>query len=249
MVSPRILPVLVCTALAPAVAFAQSNAAPPTERRSIEARKACAAGQVDRGIQLLADYLAATEDATAIYNMARCYEQNGLTDKAVLQFREYLRKAKELTAADRQEVVGHIRELEAAHAPPVPSPPQPDRPSPSSPEAGRPALRITGLALAGAGVVSIGAGVVFGLRVAHINSQLGAARAEEAPDAGHYRQLLREGRTAQTLQWVLMGTGTGMLGAGVACYFLARPAAEERAIAFAPWLSPGAAGARLEGTF
>jgi hypothetical protein len=101
------LPALLLLVTTPALA------APVEDPRSVEARKACVAGDVDKGIRILVDQLAATDDPTIIYNMGRCYEQNGVVDKARLQFQEYLRKARNLPADERQEVEGHIRALEA----------------------------------------------------------------------------------------------------------------------------------------
>jgi hypothetical protein len=81
--------------------------------RPAEARKACAAGKVDRGIQILAEIIVENGDANAVYNQARCYQQNGRPEQAVARFREYLRTAAELAPADRTQVEGYIVELEA----------------------------------------------------------------------------------------------------------------------------------------
>jgi hypothetical protein len=89
-------------------AHAQSS-----DERMREVKRACAAGDVDRAIRMLADLYADTNDATAIYNQARCYQQNGQSDKASLRFREYLRKARDLSPHDRAEVEGFIREADA----------------------------------------------------------------------------------------------------------------------------------------
>jgi hypothetical protein len=81
--------------------------------RPAEARKACAAGKVERGIQILAEIIVENGDANAVYNQARCYQQNGRPEQAVARFREYLRTAAELAPADRTQVEGYIVELEA----------------------------------------------------------------------------------------------------------------------------------------
>jgi hypothetical protein len=90
--------------------------APSTAERMKEVKKACAAGDVDRGVRLLADIYAETNDATAIYNQARCYQQNAEPERAAARFREYLRKATDLSPADRAEVEGFIREADAEAA-------------------------------------------------------------------------------------------------------------------------------------
>jgi hypothetical protein len=98
-----------------AAAKPPATAAKPTaaDPRPAEARKACAAGKVDRGIQILAEIIVENGDANAVYNQARCYQQNGRPEQAVARFREYLRTAAQLAPADRTQVEGYIVELEA----------------------------------------------------------------------------------------------------------------------------------------
>jgi hypothetical protein len=93
--------------LVPAAARAQGD------ERMKEVKRACAAGEVQKGINLLADLYVETNDPTAIYNQARCYQQNGMADRAANRFREYLRKAGDLRPAERAEVEGFIREADA----------------------------------------------------------------------------------------------------------------------------------------
>jgi hypothetical protein len=93
--------------LVPTAARAQGD------ERMKEVKRACAAGEVQKGINLLADLYVETNDPTAIYNQARCYQQNGMADRAASRFREYLRKAGHLPPADRAEVEGFIREADA----------------------------------------------------------------------------------------------------------------------------------------
>jgi hypothetical protein len=78
----------------------------------MQARKACAAGQVERGIELLAEIIAERNDPNAVYNQARCYQGNGRPEQALARFREYLRIAPRLTPPERRQVDGFIRELE-----------------------------------------------------------------------------------------------------------------------------------------
>ena len=77
----------------------RAHAAAP-DPRALAARQACAAGRVEQGIELLAEIVAATGDSDAVYNQARCYEQNGRPQEALARFREYLRTSKVLTAED-----------------------------------------------------------------------------------------------------------------------------------------------------
>jgi hypothetical protein len=129
---------LVVAPLQPATAQPQAQA-----DRMKEVKKACAAGDFDRGVRLLADLYAETNDPTAIYNQGRCYQQNAEPERAAARFREYLRKAKDLSPADRAEVEGFIREADAeaavraqraaqpAPAAPAPPPPQWTAPAPT----------------------------------------------------------------------------------------------------------------------
>jgi tetratricopeptide (TPR) repeat protein len=47
-----------------------------------------------------------------IYNIGRCYQNMGAPDKALASFHEYLRKEKHVTPALKQEIDGHIKEME-----------------------------------------------------------------------------------------------------------------------------------------
>ena len=79
--------------------------------RELEAKKACLGGHADKGIELLADLYAETNDPTYIYNQGRCFEQNGRFTEAVTRFREYLRKATAAAPDERAQLDKHIAEL------------------------------------------------------------------------------------------------------------------------------------------
>jgi hypothetical protein len=82
------------------------------ESKERAAKKACLLGEVDKGAEILADLYVDTNDATYIYNQGRCFEQNGKNDQAVLRFKEYLRKAKNLKNEDRDATLKKIDELQ-----------------------------------------------------------------------------------------------------------------------------------------
>ena len=88
------------------------TARPSRNRRALEARRACAAGRVEQGIELLAQIIAETGDPNAVYNQARCYQGNGRAEQALTRFREYLRIAGPLPPRERQRVRRFIVELE-----------------------------------------------------------------------------------------------------------------------------------------
>jgi hypothetical protein len=233
------------------------------DQRAVEARKACIAGDVDRGVRLLAEYFAATEDAIAVYNIGRCYEQNGLDGKAVPRFREYLLKAKDLGPAEREEIEKHIKVLEDRQSHPsaptsVRKATDDARVPPTATLAVRPddttapgnkRLRVTGLALGGVGVAALGTGAVFALQVRSTNDDLAAERRKASPEASRYTALQQSGRRAQSLQWVSLGVGAAALAAGATCYLFGRPSKEEARVAIAPWLGLQARGADLRVSF
>jgi tetratricopeptide (TPR) repeat protein len=107
----RALMVALVVAL-PATALAQPKPA-SRELREAEARRACAAGQVEKGIDLLAELLVELGHPNYVYNQARCYQQNGRAEEAINRFREYLRSAPNISTSERQRVEGFVTELEA----------------------------------------------------------------------------------------------------------------------------------------
>src|SRR5512140_2796046 len=115
----------------------QTAWAAPRESQERAARQACLLGDVATGTEILADLYLDSKDPTHIYNQARCYEQNGQNEQAVLRFREYLRKADQLPAADVAAVEQKIAELQAkdkgrSAAPVVPPPLPAPAPAPAS---------------------------------------------------------------------------------------------------------------------
>jgi hypothetical protein len=101
-------------ALAVILAAAPTARGANVESRQRAAKKACLLGEVDRGAEILADLYVETNDETYIYNQGRCFEQNGKNEPAVLRFKEYLRKAKNLRPADRDAVLKKIAELQGS---------------------------------------------------------------------------------------------------------------------------------------
>jgi hypothetical protein len=231
---------LACKALTIAtvlVSAARAQAQPADDPREIEARAACAAGDAEKGVALLARLFAETGDYTWVYNQGRCYQQNGRAEEALNRFREYLRRAKDLSAEDRSEVEGFISELEGelsrrSSGPPGSTKPgDPEKPAPeasvrtsSAPDrgAGWPWQTKAGVgAVAGAGVALV-VGVVF-----HVSRE---GKADDFVSAGcgtsdlsvaNCRSLYDGVKTAERLMLVgyvgaavLGGTGAVMLWLG-----------------------------------
>jgi tetratricopeptide (TPR) repeat protein len=84
------------------------------DAREMEARQAFAAGEYKDALDIYTKLYAEKLHPTYLRNIARCYQNLGDADHAISSFREYLRKAKDLTAQERQEVEGFIAEVDKA---------------------------------------------------------------------------------------------------------------------------------------
>jgi hypothetical protein len=234
--------------------------------RAVEARKHCAAGRVEEGIELLARIVGETGDPHAVYNQARCYQQNGRAAEALERFKEYRRTRTDLTPRERAEVEGHIRELEAAleHArpanPPAPStglpslavapaaPAEPSLPRASLVPQQRSRLaRSAVIGLAAAGVAGIAGGAFFGWQERRtqieVESQQGLV-----PNAV-FQERIERGRRAEVLQWLGYGVGAAALIGSAAVHLFSRPRAAESTVTAAVVASPGGAGLLVRGHF
>ena len=80
--------------------------------RELKAREEFAAGRYEAALDIFAKLYAETLHPVYLRNVARCYQNLEQPDRAITSFREYLRKAKTVTPADRAEVEGYIKEME-----------------------------------------------------------------------------------------------------------------------------------------
>ena len=76
-----------------------AHAAKPDNATEMKAREAFAAGRYEEALELFAKLYAQTVHPVYLRNIGRCYQNLGDPDKAISAFREYLRKAKAITAA------------------------------------------------------------------------------------------------------------------------------------------------------
>ncbi len=252
---------------------AEDRPAPQEDRRALEARRACAAGRVEQGIELLAQIIAETGDANAVYNQARCYQGNGRAEQALTRFREYLRIAGPLLPRERQRIRRYLFELEREVEvrgsrreafPPLPAPPAPapalqlpavvtETAPPVVVASGAPRmLRIAAVTTAVLGLVPLGGAVYFGLQARRIEDELEQRRATVSPE--DFDRQFREGQRATTLQWVGCALGGTMFASAGVMYLLSRRArepqgAESAAVTMAPLLSARGAGALVRGRF
>lgn len=84
-----------------------------TDKREIDARQAFAAGRYQQALDLFAELYAEKLHPTYLRNIGRCYQNLQQPDKAINAFRDYLRQAKDLPAAEKSEIDGYVAEMEA----------------------------------------------------------------------------------------------------------------------------------------
>jgi hypothetical protein len=99
---------LVAASLALAAGTAQADRA--TE---VRARKAFAAGQYGEAIDLFAQLYAETLHPVYLRNLGRAHQMAGHGTQALDFFRQYLKKGRSITSAERSEIEGYITALEA----------------------------------------------------------------------------------------------------------------------------------------
>jgi len=231
--------------------------------RESQAKTDCLAGRYQAGVDLLARLFAETGNATYIYNQGRCYEQNGKCDEAILHFREFLRKAKDLAAEEKAEVNGHIIDCQAmkaeqdSHLTPQPrlqpkpqavviEPAEPANPSrPSTDGSG---LRIAGIVAGSLGAAALVAGVIFSIETSSIADEL----TSDASQFRYDRSRDNQGKLFEKLQWVGYGVGAALVAGGGVLYYLGYRAGhspESSSVSLLPVLLPGGSGAVVQGRF
>jgi len=125
--------------------FAQQSAK-AVDDRELHARELFATGRYAEALEIYGRLYAETMHPTYMRNIARCFQNLGEPDKAILSFREYLRQSADLTPEQRAQVEGYIAEMEAlkrqrdaAAAPREPAKPAAPAVAPAPPAASSPA--------------------------------------------------------------------------------------------------------------
>jgi len=177
------------------------------------AKKACITGDVRKGIDLLGDLFVETNDATYIYNQARCFEQNHHWGDSIDRFKEYLRKVADLPATEKANVDRPISDCEAEQAklappsaapiatpPPAPFPAA-AAPSPPSRETANlvatptplaveqhsgSRLRTAGIVTASVGVLALAGGLVCNLQANSLAKDLSGTTAIAVLNASRF---------------------------------------------------------------
>jgi hypothetical protein len=91
-------------ALTPTQALAKSKA----DALERAAKKACASGEVAKGVDILSDLYVQTDDSTYIFNQGRCYEQNHEWTRAIDRFREFILKNPNTKSDAKVDAEKHI---------------------------------------------------------------------------------------------------------------------------------------------
>jgi hypothetical protein len=104
----------------------------------MKARETFAAGRFDEALEMFAKLYAETLNPIYLRNIGRCHQKLREPQKAIDAFHDYLAKGKKISADERAEIDGYIKEMEALRdeqakqaAPPPPpvqpiAPPQPN---------------------------------------------------------------------------------------------------------------------------
>jgi len=242
----------------------------PKTGREKAAQKACALGDYQKGVDILADMLVDSDDPNPVYNQGRCYEQNGRWEQAINRFREYLRKDAKLSDGDRADVERHIAEREkafaraapaaqpaaAAPAPvarvetpapaPAPSPVAPDvstKPAPPTSDGNQgKGLRVAGIVCAAVGLAAVGTGIGLALKTQDMSS--------DAQKSGGGTQAQEDQRKSlETWGWVSYGVGAATIATGAVLYIVGWPSDKSTSVALLPALAPDGASMILQGRF
>jgi tetratricopeptide (TPR) repeat protein len=112
--------------LGAALALAATRPALATDARELKAREAFVAGRYQEALDAFVKLYAESLHPNYLRNIGRCYQGLAEPERAITSFRDYLHKAKGISAEERSEVEGFIREMDelkqqrAAAAAPAP---------------------------------------------------------------------------------------------------------------------------------
>jgi hypothetical protein len=88
-------------------------AAKDTEKQAeLKARQAFAASRYDEAIEIFAQLYAETLNPIYLRNIGRCHQKKREPEKAIDAFQDYLAKGKSITASERKEIQGYIKDMQ-----------------------------------------------------------------------------------------------------------------------------------------
>jgi len=236
--------------------WAATAFAGPLDKREVQARKDFAAGRYEQAAEAFAELFANTGDPIYLRNIGRCNQKLKRPAEAINNFQDYLRKARNLSSTEREEIEGYVKEMEAmqaaqqpAAAPATPTPTvEPEKSAASPPATAPPASATatlptlpalatppadgfgddvqTGRSFRIAGVTTGAAGVA--LLATGLAFGLAAKSAGESAEKSYDPEKERAGKLYETLQWVGYGLGAAALGTGVFLYAYGRTFSEHK---------------------
>ena len=123
--------------------------------------------------------------------------------------------------------------------------------APPAPNAPGRALRLTGLAVAGAGVVAAGLGIYWGMKVREDSDFISNYRAAHPGDPwpDNIFAIEARGRHNERVEWVSLTSAGVLVAGGAALYLIGRSQANTEKARIVPTASPGGAGVSFGGSF
>jgi tetratricopeptide (TPR) repeat protein len=105
-------------------------------------------------------------------------------------------------------------------------------------------MRPTGIGVGAAGVLSLGAGVYFGLRAKSLSDELSRPGAPFDPDK------VSRGESAERTMFITVGVGAALVAGGAVLFVLGgQQSSDERAVSWTPVLAPDGGGLAINGSF
>jgi hypothetical protein len=239
--------------LTPDALAVQDAPAAEEDPRPQAAQRACLAGDLTKGMSILADLYVTTKDPVWLFNQARCLRQNGQSQQALIRFKEYLRAGDGEPEDRRQRARSQIEEIEAeiASRPPPQARPEPTPPTsvapPSTAPPGWRRLRWAGVGTAGAGGLAVILGLVFNGQVGSIEAEVEREARSGALSGPALQRRIDDGHAAVTRRNVAYAAGAVAIAAGAAMFVIGGADAAAERVSLRPFLGP--AGAGFAGSF
>jgi tetratricopeptide (TPR) repeat protein len=259
---------------------ARAQTAADDARAHYEAgKKAFRLGDYDDAIKSWREGYKLKGDPKFLYNIGQAYREKGDLEQAVQFLRSYLREEKEAPNREQvesriseMEALIAARNQERAKPPTGPfepgantahestgkttesSTPHPLTPAPTekdrAPGGNGKALKISGIAVGGAGVAMLATGVFFRLRANSAAKEISDAAAAGRPWDEDLQATDDRGRSAAKLSPIFLGVGAGALVAGGVLFYLGlRDRGPARETAFTPTVGTHGVGFVFEGSF
>ena len=244
--------------LLPMLLVGRGAVAQQTDPRPRQALSACASGDVNRGVAILAELYAETRDPGFVFNQGRCYQQNGQLEQAQQRFHEYLRVGTSEPPEDLARARGFVKELDEAIARRAAEARAKELAAPGADplERRRSALRTTAIVLGSIAVVGIGAGAVLSYKVQSQEKSVEKRFAMDAivSDGPGLRRQLSDGGRYETWQWIAYGVGVAtaagaLTSLGIAELAWRSPAGDRAVVRVAPLAAGGVRGGVMLVTF